>query len=764
MTVSLEPLARRWAWAWFLGYGLMAIIGYRLIPPGLERDVAYVLIGLTGVAAIGLGLVLHRPAYRLPWYLIGAGQLLWVIGDAIGTWLLHGLGLDRFPSAADICYLLAYPVLTAGLYLLVRRRIPRHDLGGLLDSLIVTVALGLLLWVLLVEPTALGYQGSWTATAVALAYPAGDLLLVGLLVRLITTPGGWNPSLRLLSVAVVLLIGADTTATALNLLAFDSASAFDFVWLMSYVVWGAAALHPSMYAVAEPAPEPPARFSRRRLVALTLAVLVAPVTLAVQQLVGRPLDVWAVVIASLLMFLAVVGRMKVAIDQIVAANRLREQAQADMAHQAAHDPLTGLPNRSAGLRLIDDALGQARLRGTRTGLLFIDLDEFKRVNDTLGHGAGDAVLREVASLMRAAVRRGDVVARLGGDEFVVLLQPLDDEAAAVKVADRIVTALSRPIVVGNGYRVRIGASIGVAVGSEAGTDADTLLREADAALYRAKASGRSRVEVFDRTLRAELSHRATVERALARAIERDELVLHFQPIVSVVSAEVRGYEALVRWPQPDGTLVPPLDFVPVAEYSDLICDLDAWVMARAAEQLARWNTERGSLDLIVSVNVSGRHIGRSRFVDDVLAALAISGVGPNQLMLEITETAITDDTGAELNLNTIRGFGVLVGIDDFGTGHASIARLQQLPVDLLKIDRRYVADELPTASRLLALMVQAGHAFGLRVVAEGVETPAQLALLRSLDCDLAQGYLFAAAADASTIEVAPSAATVESIG
>ena len=211
-------------------------------------------------------------------------------------------------------------------------------------------------------------------------------------------------------------------------------------------------------------------------------------------------------------------------------------------------------------------------------------------------------------------------------------------------------------------------------------------------------------------------------------------------------------------------MVPPLDFVPVAEYSDLICDLDAWVMARAAEQLARWNTERGSLDLIVSVNVSGRHIGRSRFVDDVLAALAISGVGPNQLMLEITETAITDDTGAELNLNTIRGFGVLVGIDDFGTGHASIARLQELPVDLLKIDRRYVAGELPTASRLLALMVQAGHAFGLRVVAEGVETPAQLALLKSLDCDLAQGYLFAAAADASTIEVAPSAATVESIG
>ena len=204
--------------------------------------------------------------------------------------------------------------------------------------------------------------------------------------------------------------------------------------------------------------------------------------------------------------------------------------------------------------------------------------------------------------------------------------------------------------------------------------------------------------------------------------------------------------------------------MPVAEYSELICDLDAWVMARAAEQLARWNVERGSDDLIVSVNVSGRHIGRSRFIDDVLAALAVSGVGPNQLLLEITETAITDDTGAEQNLNTVRGFGVLVGIDDFGTGHASIARLQQLPVDLLKIDRRYVAGELPASSRLLALMVQAGHAFGLRVVAEGVETPAQLKVLKSLDCDLAQGYLFAAAADASTINVARSAAAAEPLG
>ena len=227
--------------------------------------------------------------------------------------------------------------------------------------------------------------------------------------------------------------------------------------------------------------------------------------LAVQQLIGTGLDVWAVSIASLLMMLVVVGRMKVAIDQIVAANQLREQAQADLAHQAAHDPLTGLPNRSAGLLLIEEALDQARLRGTSTGLLFIDLDDFKKVNDTLGHGAGDAVLCEVAVLMRAAVRRGDVVARLGGDEFVVLLQPLDDEAAAVEVADRIVGELSRPIVIGNGYRVRVGASIGVAVGNQAGTDADALLREADTALYRAKASGRSRVEVFDRTLRAELS-------------------------------------------------------------------------------------------------------------------------------------------------------------------------------------------------------------------------------------------------------------------
>ena len=224
MTVSLDLRARRRAWAWFFGCGLLAIIVYRLIPLGPAHDVAYVVIGLTGAVAIGVGLALHRPVSRLPWYLIGIGQLLWVVADAIGVWLVHGLKSTPFPSAADVCYLVAYPVIAVGFYLLMRRRIPRHDLGGLLDSLIVTVGLGLLLWVLLAEPTAMGYRGSWTATAVAIAYPAGDLLLVGLLVRLITTPGGWNSSLRLLGLALVLLIAADTTASALNLLTFDSSS------------------------------------------------------------------------------------------------------------------------------------------------------------------------------------------------------------------------------------------------------------------------------------------------------------------------------------------------------------------------------------------------------------------------------------------------------------------------------------------------------------------------------------------------------------
>jgi len=731
----------------FLAVGAVAIALYQLLPRGIVQDIVYVGLGLCGVAAILIGVRMHRPVRALPWYLMAAGQLTWVCGDIKGSWDGDVAQIDAFPSVADALYVAAYPVLAAGMLALIWRRRQRGDTSGLLDSAIVTAGLGMLSWVLLARPTVADAGESFAAAAVSVAYPVGDILLLAMLVRFLTTPGARTASLRLLLTAVGLLVAADTAASALNLLTYDSTGTIDFLWLASYMIWGASALHPSMYTLSKPAPPQAQRFSRGRLVALTLAVLVAPATLAMQQLLGLPLDVWAVVIGSVVMFLLVVARMWVAINQIMAVSQQRAKLQHELLHRAAHDSLTGLPNRAQAMRLIQGALARAQRSGAVVGLLFIDLDGFKAINDSFGHSAGDQVLRTAAARMQAEVRAGDVVARLGGDEFVVLLEPLDEQASAVAVADRLVAVVSRPMELAGGRTVGIGASVGVALSQDGLTDPEVLLHESDVAVYRAKSTGRGRTEVFDGEVRRELTDRYELEAGIRAAIAGNQLVLHYQPIVSVRTGEVEGYEALVRWDRPGVGLVPPAEFIPVAEHSDLICELDAWVLRRATRQLAVWNQLQGPNDLIMAVNVSGRHIARRRIYDDVTGALREAGIEAKQLTLEITENALLDDPVALTNLQDLRLLGVSISIDDFGTGYNSISRLETLPVDIVKIDGRFLDPAVPSSEKLLRLIVQAAHAFGLPVVAEGVESGEQLSVLKSLECESAQGYYLGRPAD-----------------
>jgi diguanylate cyclase len=744
-----RPSAQRFGRAWlaFLAAGAVVIALYLLLARGIPRDIVYVVVGLSCVATILAGVQLHRPVRARPWYLMAAGQLLWVCGDIKSGWDSDVAHIEVFPSAADAFYLAAYPFLAAGLLVLIWGRRQRGDISGLLDSAIVTAGLGILSWVLLARPTIADSGESFLAAVVAVAYPVGDIVLLAVLVRFLTTPGAWTASLWLLLTAAGLQIAADTAASALSLLTFHGTGMIDILWMASYVVWGASALHPSMYALSKPAPPQAQRFSRARLVALTVAVLVAPGTLAVQQLLGAPLDVWAVVIGSAVMFLLVVARMSVAINQIMAVSQQREKLQHELVHRAAHDSLTGLPNRAQSIRLIQGALSRAQRSGAVVGLLFVDLDGFKAINDSLGHAAGDQVLRTVAARMQALVRAGDVVARLGGDEFVVLLEPLDEQASAVAVADRLVAAVSRPMELAGGRTVGIGASVGVALSQDGLTDAEVLLHESDVAVYRAKSTGRGRTEVFDGDLRRELMDRAELEAGIRAAIASDQLVLHYQPIVSVRTGEVEGYEALVRWNRPGVGMVLPADFIPVAERSDLICELDAWVLQRATRQLAAWNQLQGPNDLIMAVNVSGRHIARRRIYEDVTSALHAAGVEARQLTLEITENALLDDPVALTNLQDLRLLGVSISIDDFGTGYNSISRLETLPVDIVKIDGRFLDPAVPSSDKLLRLIVQAAHAFGLPVVAEGVESGEQLSVLKSLECESAQGYYLGRPAD-----------------
>ncbi len=693
------------------------------------------------VLALLLGVLLHRPRHRTAWFVMAAGQGLWVAADATLYWREDHLGLTTFPSLADGFYLGGYPLLALSLQLLIRTRQPVRDLAGLLDSATVTAGLALLSFVFLVQPMVQAGSDSAASVAVSIAYPVADIVLVGGLIRLLVAAGGSSASLRLLLLAVGLLIGADSVTTFFDQFSTGLNPLVELVWPASYVVWGAAALHPTMAGVSEPGAGHEVRYRWLRVVAMALATLVPPGVMTVEYLTQGQVTVWPVVLGCVVMFLLVVGRMNLAIVQIARVSRQRNLLQDELSFQAAHDALTQLPNRAQTMRLLTQALATAQATGQRLALLFIDLDDFKTVNDTLGHRAGDEVLRAVSARLSTVVRGGDVAARLGGDEFVVLLQPGVTESTAVMVADRVIASLSQTIPIDAHHQVRIGASVGIAL-SHGGSDvAEALLHDADLALYRAKSEGRGRHVMFGEVLRGEISERAELEAALARAIDEDELRVHYQPILDVGTGELRGYEALVRWERPGAGLLEPDDFLPVAEASDLICDLDAWVLDRALAQLSAWNAESGETTLTMAVNISGRHVAKPRLYDDVVRALSDHGVAGHQLVVEITETALVEHRSATRNLQRVRALGVGVSLDDFGTGYSSIGQLSQLPVDVVKIAREYLDTDSPVTRSILELMVKAAHGSGLPVVGEGVERFEQLEVLRSVGCESAQGFL-----------------------
>lgn len=431
------------------------------------------------------------------------------------------------------------------------------------------------------------------------------------------------------------------------------------------------------------------------------------------------------------------------VTTIIDAIHERDLAQNDLAHQATHDSLTGLANRHQALVSIEHALHRARRKGDLTGLLFVDLDMFKLVNDNLGHAAGDEVLRVCGQRMTDIVRESDVVYRLGGDEFVVLLEDITRDFPFVDLAERMIAGISEPILLPGGT-AQVGASIGISLCQDASLDAERLLGEADAAAYSAKAAGRGRVGVFDEALRAALNHRASTEQALERALEREELVLHYQPVVEMGSGRPIGYEALVRWQHPTRGLVPPADFIPIAEKTTLVNKIGRWTLYEATDQLARWDADRSHpAGLSMAVNISGRHLVANDLVSDVRAALDKSGIDAGRLVIEITETVLVDDPIALHNMQQLRDLGVVVAIDDFGTGYTSIGQLPKLPVDILKIDRSFIGSDLPGHHELVGLIVGAAHAFGLAVVAEGVEVEAQADTLKQLAVDTGQGFFFA---------------------
>jgi diguanylate cyclase (GGDEF)-like protein/PAS domain S-box-containing protein len=420
----------------------------------------------------------------------------------------------------------------------------------------------------------------------------------------------------------------------------------------------------------------------------------------------------------------------------------RKHAEDQLAHQALHDGLTGLPNRASLRDRLDSALNRSERRRSTLAVLFLDLDRFKVVNDSLGHSVGDQLLVAVADRLRGVLRPGDTAARLGGDEFVVFCEDLQGPLEAIGVAERIGETVAGPLSLG-GREVSTTVSIGIAFPSRAHERADDLLRNADAAMYRAKDRGRDRYEVYNEDLRAWAVRRLELDQALRKALQRDELRVVYQPEVSIEDGTVVAVEALVRWHDPKRGVIMPQEFIPLAEETGLILAIGEWVLRQACRQAACWKQRHPESQMAVAVNLSGRQLASPQLISVVTNALTDAGLTPASLQLEITENALLDEAGAAWGtLRALRAMGLTMAVDDFGTGYSSLSHLKRLPIGVVKLDRSFIEGigRDPADEAIVSAVIGLARALGLSVVAEGVERAEQLQELKALGCSVAQGF------------------------
>jgi diguanylate cyclase (GGDEF)-like protein/PAS domain S-box-containing protein len=1008
-----------------------ALFAY-LFVPGFRQGWIFNLIAVSSPIAIVCAVRMWKPTARAPWYLFALGQSLFVAGDVITYNYSSIFGGDLpFPSIGDILYLSVYPCLIAGILLLVRQRNPGRDRESIIDSLIVAVGIGVISWVFLMGPIARDSSSTVLQKLVSMGYPFMDLMLLTVVIRLVIGPGRRGTAFYLMPAAVIALFLTDFAYSYISVqgIVYNQAGYLEAGWATFYILWGAAALHPSMVGLSERAPEQEIRLTRGRLILLGVASLIAQAVRAIQLLRGAHIDLWVITISTSVLFVLVVVRMaglvhkleqsfgrekalrtagaalvtvtdrdgiyaaameavktlapdrsarllvrppgnesatfavvaasealpgvvgtevgapdvgrdwhelldhrsasrrgaselvtalrlpastlfslaiplflrgelsgllvvagseqlpKSAVDGLEALSSqvalalesaeltedlLRRQSEArfsslvqnssdvvmvvdadstirytspsvarvlghaasdlegtkltalihpddearvlqfltvgarepddhpaltefrmrhhddfwlyaeavrtnllhddnvrgivlntrdvserkafeeQLAHQAFHDSITGLANRALFRDRVEHALERQGRMATPVSVLFMDLDDFKTINDSLGHAAGDLLLAEVGERVKLCVRTGDTAARLGGDEFAVLLESASDGAEAAEVAARILTSLQGPFHLED-KEVFVRASIGISSadhGRESGPEgAEELLRNADVAMYMAKESGKGRYQIFEPAMHDTALRRLELKADLQRAIDNDEFFLEYQPIIKLRSGEIVGLEALVRWRHPVRGVVAPANFIPLAEETGLIAPIDSWVLREACSEARALLDRHPGLPIHMAVNLSARELQGGDIVQEIAAALTECGLAPANLVIEITESVMMRDLELSIQrLSQLKELGVRLAVDDFGTGYSSLNYIRRFPVDILKVDKSFIdgVAESGEEAALTAAIIDLATILNLQPVAEGIERAEQLEKLLALNCELGQGFYFAA--------------------